>query len=113
LDARAWGCNVLIPDGATLGRSVKDIIDALTPQIADPADTPQDMPQPASDTKNLRDIATLHTEILSRLSAAPIAEDQLLRDIKVNATVAAPVLVELELDGKVKRQPGGLLARVV
>jgi DNA processing protein len=112
-DARAWGCNVLIRDGATLVRSAEDIIDAVTPAPA-PVQAPTlDFPEPASQEKSLRDIAALHTEILSRLSAAPIAEDQLLRDIKVTATDVAPVLIDLELDGKITRHSGGLLARTV
>jgi DNA processing protein len=112
-DARAWGCNVLIRDGATLVRSAEDIIDAVTPAIAPSPAPTLDLPEPAPQAKSLRDIAALHTEILSRLSAAPIAEDQLLRDIKVTATDVAPVLIDLELDGKITRHAGGLLARTV
>lgn len=33
LDARAWGCNMLIRDGATLVRSSKDIIEAAAPVV--------------------------------------------------------------------------------
>ncbi|MGJ8589122.1 MAG: DNA-processing protein DprA [Yoonia sp.] len=112
-DARAWGCNVLIRDGATLVRSAEDIIDAVTPAPAPSPAPTLDLPEPAPQAKSLRDIAALHTEILSRLSAAPIAEDQLLRDIKVTATDVAPVLIDLELDGKITRHAGGLLARTV
>jgi DNA processing protein len=112
-DARAWGCNVLIRDGATLVRSAEDIIDAVTPAAAPSPAPTLDLPEPAPQAKSLRDIAALHTEILSRLSAAPIAEDQLLRDIKVTATDVAPVLIDLELDGKITRHAGGLLARTV
>ena len=112
-DARAWGCNMLIRDGATLVRNAEDIIEALTPASADvPTPTP-DLPEPAPQERTLRDIAALHSQILSRLSASPIAEDQLLRDIKVTATDVAPVLVDLELEGKITRHSGGLLARVV
>jgi DNA processing protein len=39
-----------------------------------------------------------------------VAEDQLLRDLSVSAADMAPALVDLELDGKIKRQSGGLLA---
>ncbi len=109
-DARAWGCNMLIRDGATLVRNAEDVIDAVAP-VAAPA--PQvDVAKPPVAKRSLRDTAALHSEILSRLGTAPIAEDQLLRDIKATATDVAPILVNLELDGKIARQSGGLLARV-
>ncbi len=110
-DARAWGCNMLIRDGASLVRNAQDVIDAVAPVVERTAEL--DLPLPAATKRSLRDVAALHSEILSRLGPAPIAEDQLLRDIKAAATDVAPVLVDLELDGKITRQSGGLLARVV
>ena len=108
-DARAAGCNMLIRDGAMLVRGADDIIEALrTPAPAAP-ELP--LPQPTETRRPLRDIAALHDEILSRLGPSPVAEDQLLRDIAAPATVVAPVLVDLELDGKITRQAGGLLCR--
>lgn len=115
-DARAWGCNMLIRDGATLVRNAQDVIDAvaLAPAPAPEPELPAlEVPEPASKTRSLRDVAALHSEILSRLGPAPIAEDQLLRDIGATSTDIAPVLVDLELDGKISRHSGGLLARVV
>jgi len=115
-DARAWGCNMLIRDGATLVRNAEDVIDAIASPVAPRPEhdvpTP-DLPQPKPQTRSLQDTAALHAEILSRLGPAPMAEDQLLRDIKATATDVAPVLVDLELDGKIARHSGGLLARVV
>jgi DNA processing protein len=104
---------MLIRDGATLVRNAEDIIDALTPAAVQAPAPALDLPEPAPRERPLRDIAALHSQILSRLSASPIAEDQLLRDIKVTATDVAPVLIDLELDGKITRHSGGLLARVV
>jgi DNA processing protein len=40
-----------------------------------------------------------------------LAEDQLIRDLGLGAAAVAPVLTDLELDGSVLRQPGGLLSR--
>jgi DNA processing protein len=42
-----------------------------------------------------------------------VAEDQLLRDLRAAPAALAPVLLDLELEGLVERQPGGLLARRV
>lgn len=110
-DARAAGCNMLIRDGATLVRSAQDVIEALG--TLEPAAPELPLPTPDTPKRDLRTTAALHTMILSRLGPAPIAEDQLLRDIAAPATSVAPILVDLELDGKIIRQAGGLLARVV
>jgi DNA processing protein len=59
----------------------------------------------------LSEAAALHGRILSRLGPSPVAEDQLIRDIALPAAQIAPELLALELDGKIIRQPGGLLSR--
>jgi DNA processing protein len=53
----------------------------------------------------------LHDEILQRLGPSPLAEDQLIRDLGAPAGTVAPVLLDLELDGRIARAPGGLLSR--
>ena len=127
LDARAAGCNLLIRDGARLVRNAADVIEALPPltllrrpnaSASAPAGTPGRRPadrppsaQPAAG-RNLRDTAALHAAILTRLGPSPLAEDQLIRDLDTPAHAVAPALVDLELDGRIQRQPGGLLARV-
>jgi DNA processing protein len=40
-----------------------------------------------------------------------MAEDQLIRSLGAAPTAIAPLLMDLELDGKVIRQAGGILAR--
>ncbi|MDT8327719.1 MAG: DNA-processing protein DprA, partial [Roseovarius sp.] len=110
-DARASGCNMLIRDGAHLVRNAADIIDALPviekPQVTLPLDLPE-APQPP--TRSLRETAALHDQILRRLGPSPLAEDQLIRDLAAPARSVAPVLLDLELDGHITRQPGGLLS---
>ena len=118
-DARASGCNQLIRDGATLIRSADDVIEALAPLYDDTPTLPlppPPAPKPAKATPtkstNVRStVASLHKEILSRLSPAPVAEDQLIRDLAVTASEVAPALLDLELDGQIKRNAGGLLSR--
>lgn len=108
MDGRASGCNMLIRDGALLVRSADDVIDALnvTAPAADPI-TPSHAPE-----RPREKIVDLHREILARLGPSPIAEDQIIRDMAQPAAKISPVLVELELLGKVERQAGGLLARL-
>lgn len=106
-DARAAGCNMLIRDGATLVRSAVDVIEAVGPIATGTPELPLEQPTPQ---RSLRDAATLHGEILSRLGPAPVAEDQLIRDLSQDPKQIAPALVDLELEGKIRRQAGGLLS---
>ena len=109
-DARAWGCNVLIRDGATLVRGANDVLEAI--KTTEVRTTPDTAAAATAPKNNLRETAALHSEILARLGPSPIAEDQLARDIRANASDIAPVLIDLELDGKILRQAGGLLSRI-
>jgi DNA processing protein len=114
-DARASGCNMLIRDGAVLVRSVQDVLEALgTPGEArpEPQMTLAPLPGPEAPQRPLKDVALLHSMILSRLGPSPLAEDQLMRDLKVTPAQLAPELLNLELEGRIARQPGGLLARL-
>ncbi|MBU2992015.1 DNA-processing protein DprA [Octadecabacter sp. 1_MG-2023] len=115
-DARASGCNMLIRDGATLVRGASDVLEFMgDPKEAAPElplqHAQQNGPQTEPSTRNLRETALLHQDILSRLGPNPMAEDQLLRMLNAAPTAVAPILMDLELDGKVVRQAGGLLAR--
>ena len=56
-------------------------------------------------------MAELHSRILSRLGPSPLAEDQLIRDLALPPAHLAPALLSLELEGRIQRQPGGLLSR--
>ena len=137
-DARAAGCNRLIRGGATLIRDVADVIEALEPQLSSPVARPSKLPdaretggpaprgiQPLSSASppatkrptakapiGVPDTLSLHKAILNHLGPAPVPEDQLLRDLGLPASVVAPALLFLELDGRVQRQPGSLLALV-
>ncbi|MBO9444357.1 DNA-processing protein DprA [Ruegeria sp. R14_0] len=106
-DARAAGCNLLIRDGATLIRSAEDVIEALPKQDAQPILEPS---MPELHTLPSVKGAPLHQEILARLGPSPMAEDQLIRDIAATAGEIGPALIDLELDGRIQRQPGGLLS---
>jgi DNA processing protein len=126
MDARASGCNLLIRDGARLIRNVDDIIEAL-PRI-DPAQPlavqaeldlvpeaphpPAPAPAPPPEKRGLREAAALHSRILDRLGPSPVAEDQLIRDLGISPGQVSPVLTDLELDGQIRRQSGGLLSRI-
>jgi DNA processing protein len=169
-DARAFGCNALIRDGAVLVRNAEDIIAALPPRedllftgslhtgslytgslhlarapagqskaasvqqqpaSAPPVEQKQleqtvavptlsdhgdfgpqiDLPPPPPARRSLQETSALHQQILSRLGPSPTASDLLMRELNVPAQTFSPIITELELDGKIDRFPGGLLAR--
>ena len=69
-------------------------------------------PRASPETRSLAETAQLHRQILDRLGPAPLAEDQLIRDLAAPSDAVAPVLTDLEIDGRIRRQPGGLLSLV-
>ena len=131
-DARASGCNLLIRDGATLVRGTSDVIEALEaqpaaqPEIQPAAETTEPArreaaPQAAAETMRIptqpeyrkpEETAALHDRILDRLGPSPLAEDQLIRDLARPAAEITPELVTLEIEGRIQRQPGGLVNRI-
>ena len=109
-DARASGSNMLIRDGATLVRSARDVIDALSrpePPVAQASSEPsrQKVAPPP-------DIRELHRKILDRLGPSPVPEDQLIRDIGGSAGAISSEIASLEIEGRIRRDAGGLLSRV-
>lgn len=110
-DARAEGCNQLIRDGATLARSPADVIAALGGAPPPAPMPPLRAPSPAPARRPLADIAAVHRLILDRLGPSPLPEDQLIRDLDAPAGQIAAELVTLEMEGRIRRAPGGLLSR--
>ncbi len=123
-DARAGGCNQILRDGATLVRSPADVIEVLRPGLsarlpASLSDTTRPGPRPVATVPDgprsprlpLAGVAALHGRILDRLGPSPLAEDQLIRDLGLSSAQVSPELVALEMEGRIERRPGGLLAR--
>ena len=112
MDTRASGCNWLIREGATLVRGAEDVIEAIGPAAPRQPDLP--LPKaaeiPPQPERPWRDRAALNARILDRLGPAPLAEDQLLRDLGVPTGEGAATLAAMELEGDVIRQPGGLIS---
>jgi len=111
-DARSAGSNMLIRDGAVLVRGTGDVLEALAePAVAAHGPEAVEVPQPPPETRSPGEIAALHAAILDRLGAAPLAEDTLIRGLGGNASDVAREIVVLELDGRIRRDPGGQLMR--
>lgn len=110
LDPASGGSNLLLRDGATLIRSTADILDAVPAFREAPSPRKRPLPTPKP-LRPLREIADLHRKILARIGPAPIAEDQLARDLGAAPERLAPALTDLELDGEIARHSGGTVRK--
>ncbi|QQG36118.1 MAG: DNA-protecting protein DprA [Micavibrio aeruginosavorus] len=109
LDPRAEGPNALIRDGALLTRNAADILESLS---AFPEESLQDVARQAYEPRGARlkiDDQTLdrtRMEVLSCLSHAPIAIDEIIRSAVLAPAAVQIVILELELAGRAQRLPG-------
>lgn len=67
-------------------------------------------PPDRTDTPSRATPAQIEATVLDRLSPAPLDEDVLIRDCGLGAAALAPVLLRLELSGKIARMAGGRVA---
>ena len=112
LDPRAEGCNALIREGAALIRSAADIIEALgAPRALRPAALPLPEP-PATRPAPLPpvDLPEAQAAIAALLGPTPVAFDELARAAGLDAAALSAVLLDLELDGRIERRAGDLIA---
>ena len=114
LDPRAMGANDLIRSGATLVQTADDILRDLAAQTApvgEPAfvDFVAAPADPAADDHTLADA---QARLLTAMSPTPCDVDELIRDCQLSAAVAWTVLLDLELAGRVERQPGNRVALI-
>jgi len=107
LDPRAGGCNRLIREGATLVRGIDDVLEALsslsfTPRFAEPLFEWADAQGEADDA--------LRHDVRELLGVVPIDTDELIRMTEAPPGLVAHVLLELDLAGRLRREPGGKVA---
>ena len=104
-DARAAGGNMLIRDGATLVRSAQDVLEALDRPAPDKPEAPAEAPAPRLPFHDL------HQQILDRMGTSAIPDDMIIRDLGAPAQQVSAALTDMELDGRITRDSGGLLSR--
>ncbi|MGH6968013.1 MAG: DNA-processing protein DprA [Stellaceae bacterium] len=111
LDPRCKGTNRLIRDGATLIEGVEDILRELRPQLgAPPAEPPHAaFAAPPAAEIGSKDLSEAREIVLGFLSPAPLPVDELPRQCQMSPTVVLTIVLELELAGRVVRQPGNAL----
>lgn len=115
LDPRAEGTNGLLKQGATLTTEAADVISVLRPIMGSPFDRsagppmaePETLPpgegEPDNDTR---------TRIISLLGPTPVSIDELIRLSGSPPAIVRITLLELDIAGRLDRQPGGQIALI-
>ncbi|MSO71438.1 MAG: DNA-protecting protein DprA [Alphaproteobacteria bacterium] len=112
LDPRSTGANRLIRQGASLTEGAHDVLTVLDPIWRQPLQEPKEvefMSGPA-EMPTEDQLAEARAAVIESLSPAPIAIDELVRAHQLSAVVVRAVLLELELAGRIERQPGNRVA---
>jgi DNA processing protein len=109
LDPRSEGTNALIKQGAVLVTQVEDVLEVLGPIAGrEPMRTAEETAEtpapPAEPTQPAR------AGIVALLGPTPVSIDDLIRMSGSSPAVVHTALLELELAGRLQRQPGGLVA---
>ena len=112
LDPRARGANGLIRNGATLVESAEDVLEGIRPMRA-PGLSEPGRPSAPTDSFDDDELAAARTVVAERLGPNPVSVDTLIRDTGLSTAVVWAVLLELELAGRLERQPGGQVALLV
>jgi DNA processing protein len=111
LDPRAKGANRLIKDGAALTEGAEDVLAALRPFLGSGFQDPPDgegaasgasTAPPASD----READAVRALVEEKLGPSPVDIDELIRQCAAPPAAVLTVILELELAGRLQRQPG-------
>lgn len=109
LDPRCQGANHLIRQGAALIETAADVLEAL--ESARPVSVTEPSAAFAgADGEPAEVSAEGRRQIEELLSPSPVAVDELVRQCQLSAPAVRTVLLELELAGRLERQPGNRVA---
>ena len=109
LDPRASGPNRLIRQGATLVENADHVLEALAeggrqvlsePRHYWPDDAALGAPEDDETPANARE------SVVALLGSSPVPVDMLVRQSRLTPAMVATILLELELAGRLERQPG-------
>lgn len=102
---QARGCHALIRQGAKLVESAQDILEDL--RLA-----PASQAAPSSEEADLANAPDDEASLLLAMGYDPVSFDVLQARTGIDTPTLQARLLELELDGRVARLPGGLLQRM-
>lgn len=115
LDPRARGTNDLLRQGAILTESAEDVLQVLNPgpSIRVPSDgVPLDVPTLSPRMADEKETSEVRQWIETRIGPSPIDVDDLAREFKSSTSVLSEALMELELAGRIERQPGNMISAI-
>ena len=102
------GCHALIRQGAKLVESAQDVLEELKiPAATVPGLPHQGVNAPGADASD-----ETEDPVLAALGYDPMGLDALIARTGMDASTLQVALLELELDGRIARLPGGLFQRV-
>ena len=102
------GCHALIRQGAKLVESAQDVLE----ELKIPATTVPGLPHEGVNAPGAAASDETENPVLAALGYDPLGLDALIARTGMDASTLQVALLELELDGRVARLPGGLFQRV-
>ena len=102
------GCHALIRQGAKLVESAQDVLE----ELKIPATTVPGLPQEGVNAPGATASDETENPVLAALGYDPLGLDALIARTGMDASTLQVALLELELDGRIARLPGGLFQRV-
>ena len=112
LDPRSEGTNRLIRQGATLVTSADDVLEALGSMAPNSGAFLREPDEEIFSTPAASIAERDRERILSLLSPTAIGVDDLIRESGLPAASVLGILLELDLAGRIVRQPGNQVARI-
>ena len=102
------GCHALIRQGAKLVESARDVLE----ELKIPAATVPGLPHEGVNAPGAAASDETEDPVLAALGYDPMGLDALIARTGMDASTLQVALLELELDGRIARLPGGLFQRV-
>ena len=113
-DPRSSGPNKLIREGATLIRSIEDVMESVESiggrQI--PLFEQNNFVEESYEETSFESIENIRDIILEQLTTYPLAVDELLQSCHLSVSEGQNALLALELAGRIQRLPGNRVCRI-
>ncbi len=115
LDPRVEGTNGLLKQGANLTTEATDVISVLQPIMGSPLNELPGLPMAEPDLLSPADGEpdnNVRVRVVSLLGPTPVSIDELIRLSGTSPALVWMALLELDIAGRLTRQPGGLVAMI-